>query len=181
MALNVVGASPLAGSTDYDTEELDFPDERELYEPTDTEINNYFNEALTRNLHLDWIRDPGTIRPTSCWFPSWKINIMSSIQFIIQNILVTNSVTFVTWGSFKNSKNPCSFECCNFMLNLFYFSTFPGKLFDSICPWSTAILINPNEKFCQIPTNILNRSEFKFTIRSHYTLSTRLPKLFSCC
>ena len=53
MALNVVGASPLAGSTDYDTEELDFPDERELYEPTDTEINNYFNEALTRNLHLD--------------------------------------------------------------------------------------------------------------------------------
>jgi len=53
MALNVVGASPLAGSTDYDSEELVFPDEREIYEPTDTEINNYFNEALTRNLHLD--------------------------------------------------------------------------------------------------------------------------------
>ena len=51
--LNVVRASPLAGSTDYDSEDLVFPDEREQYEPTDTEINNYFNEALTRNLHLD--------------------------------------------------------------------------------------------------------------------------------
>ena len=53
LALNVVKASPLAGSADYDSEELIFPDERELYEPTDTEINNYFNEAFTRNLHLD--------------------------------------------------------------------------------------------------------------------------------
>ena len=49
----MVESSPLAGSADYDSEEIVFPDERELYEPTDNEINNYFNEALTRNLHLD--------------------------------------------------------------------------------------------------------------------------------
>ena len=65
------------------------------------------------------------------------------------------------------------------MLNLFNFPTFSAQLLYSICPRSAAILVYPNEKFCQIPANILNGSELKFAISSHYTLCTRLPMLFS--
>lgn len=42
------------------------------------------------------------------------------------------------------------------MLNLFNFPAFSAELLYSICPRSAAILVNPNEKFCQIPANILN-------------------------
>ena len=138
--------------------------------------NWYWNQQL-----FQWSIDTKSPSRLNCrtgiFSPAVRTDLLVNSRTIHTQILFLLLFTIwqAIWGSLKYS---CSFKCCNFMLNLFYFSTFPPKLLDPVGSRATAILVNPNEKFCQITANTLNWSELKLTISSHYTLQARLPMLF---